>query len=487
MAAGSRVGRARRRGINFGPHEVRPARLHDPADGRAGWRRRAGGGRVGGAGRRAATPRRRPAGRRHRHVGHGRGRPRASTATRTWRRGTASDEAETDGGPLERYVAAVHPDDRPEVERRIAAALASDDSYSAEYRLTTGGGERWMVARGNVERDAAGRAAADDGGGGRRHRPQASRGRRPTRPRTGGDRRQRCQRRRLWYCPLPFDVLHWDEKVKEHFHLPPDADVTIDTFYDRIHPDDRERTRAAIDRSMVDRTSYDIDYRTVSPDGRRVKWDPRQRADVLRQGRQPDAVRRRDGGRDRPRTGRARPAGERGAVPPARRRDAADRLHVPAGRLRGLLQRAVVRLHRPAARRGGGRELGGSDPPRRPAAHGRRVVDGDGGGGLLRDRVPLPPRVRRGVPLAPGPRSAGARRLGADRPLVRHGHRHPRPEDDRSRAARERVSTGRRDADGVGLRRRHGPRRPRDRGGTRRRRRRSGGRGRRCWDRTWRR
>lgn len=76
----------------------------------------------------------------------------------------------------------------------------------------------------------------------------------------------------VWYCPLPFDVLHWDARVKEHFHLPPDAHVTIDTFYDRLHPDDRERTRTAIADSIEARTSYDIDYRTVSPDGASVKW-----------------------------------------------------------------------------------------------------------------------------------------------------------------------------------------------------------------------
>jgi PAS domain S-box-containing protein len=70
----------------------------------------------------------------------------------------------------------------------------------------------------------------------------------------------------FWYCDLPFDVLDWDERVKAHFHLPPDAAVTIDTFYARIHPDDREPTRRAIEASIADRTGYDTVYRTVHPD-----------------------------------------------------------------------------------------------------------------------------------------------------------------------------------------------------------------------------
>ena len=49
----------------------------------------------------------------------------------------------------------------------------------------------------------------------------------------------------LWYCDLPFDVLEWDATVKRHFWLPPDTVVTIEIFYDRLHADDRQRTRDA--------------------------------------------------------------------------------------------------------------------------------------------------------------------------------------------------------------------------------------------------
>ncbi len=75
----------------------------------------------------------------------------------------------------------------------------------------------------------------------------------------------------LWYCDLPFDKLVWNPKCKEHFGLPPDAEVTIETFYDCIHPDDREATRAAIERSIRGRTDYDVEFRTVDPQGR-VRW-----------------------------------------------------------------------------------------------------------------------------------------------------------------------------------------------------------------------
>jgi PAS domain S-box-containing protein len=75
----------------------------------------------------------------------------------------------------------------------------------------------------------------------------------------------------FWFCDLPFDKLIWDDRVKEHFWLPSESDVTIETFYAQLHRDDRERTRLAIDESIANHTQYDIEYRTLSPDGRE-KW-----------------------------------------------------------------------------------------------------------------------------------------------------------------------------------------------------------------------
>lgn len=76
----------------------------------------------------------------------------------------------------------------------------------------------------------------------------------------------------VWYCPLPFERLEWDETVKAHFHLPPDAEVSIEDFYNCLHPNDRDRVRQAIERSISERSAFDIDYRTVAPQGDHVNW-----------------------------------------------------------------------------------------------------------------------------------------------------------------------------------------------------------------------
>lgn len=76
----------------------------------------------------------------------------------------------------------------------------------------------------------------------------------------------------FWYCDLPFFELNWDARVHEHFWFPADARVTIEMFYGRLHPDDREPTRQAIETSIRERKPYDVDYRTVDPESGAIKW-----------------------------------------------------------------------------------------------------------------------------------------------------------------------------------------------------------------------
>lgn len=61
------------------------------------------------------------------------------------------------GAPLQIFVDSIHPEDRPRVESLIAHAVETREDYEAEYRVIgANGAERWVVARGVVERDAEG-------------------------------------------------------------------------------------------------------------------------------------------------------------------------------------------------------------------------------------------------------------------------------------------------------------------------------------------
>ena len=74
-----------------------------------------------------------------------------------------------------------------------------------------------------------------------------------------------------FYCDVPFDKIIWNDLCKEHFFLPQDAEIDFDLFYARLHPEDRERTRQAIDQCMNERTQYNVEYRVVALDGR-MRW-----------------------------------------------------------------------------------------------------------------------------------------------------------------------------------------------------------------------
>jgi signal transduction histidine kinase/ActR/RegA family two-component response regulator len=54
--------------------------------------------------------------------------------------------------PLDEFVAVIHPDDQDSVRRQVARTLEQDAPFRAEYRIMHPAGERWVIARGMVER-----------------------------------------------------------------------------------------------------------------------------------------------------------------------------------------------------------------------------------------------------------------------------------------------------------------------------------------------
>ncbi len=66
---------------------------------------------------------------------------------------------DANGGKIEKYIAAIHPKDAAQVEKRINEALANGDFYEVEYRLVNPDETiRQVVARGRVLRDEEGKA-----------------------------------------------------------------------------------------------------------------------------------------------------------------------------------------------------------------------------------------------------------------------------------------------------------------------------------------
>jgi PAS domain S-box-containing protein len=165
----------------------------------------------------------------------------------------------------------LHPDDLPAVSAEVYRALHEGGPFRIEHRTRLANGTYgWTFTQGRITLDE-------------NRKPVSGVGitMDVTAKKEAEQELQRTQERfklvvgaadlGFWYCDLPFDELRWDDRTKDHFWLPPDAHVTIEDFYRILHPDDRERTRAAIETSVSQHKGYDIDYRTVSPTGE-VKW-----------------------------------------------------------------------------------------------------------------------------------------------------------------------------------------------------------------------
>lgn len=170
------------------------------------------------------------------------------------------------------WLDAVHPDDRAQTRAAWTAFVAGRSEYDVDYRLRRHDGEYcWFKTRGTLVRGEGGEPLRVVG-----TTTDINDQKRAEERIRELDERATFVRKAsgvgFWYCDLPLDVLEWDELVKAHFHLAPDARVTIGTFYERIHPDDRQPTREAIERSIAERAGYDVHYRTVHPETGAEKW-----------------------------------------------------------------------------------------------------------------------------------------------------------------------------------------------------------------------
>ncbi|MEW6491706.1 MAG: ATP-binding protein, partial [Cyanobacteriota bacterium] len=74
-----------------------------------------------------------------------------------------------------------------------------------------------------------------------------------------------------WELDLTTDTLSSSDICKANFGLPPEADLSYNALFDAIHPDDRDRVRAAVEYAIAEHANYDAEYRNIWPDGS-IHW-----------------------------------------------------------------------------------------------------------------------------------------------------------------------------------------------------------------------
>jgi PAS domain S-box-containing protein len=72
----------------------------------------------------------------------------------------------------------------------------------------------------------------------------------------------------VWEWDLRTNAVHWSEKVEDIHGLPRGTfEGTFDAFQRLVHPDDRPRVHAAIERALTGRSDFEIEFRSRRPDG----------------------------------------------------------------------------------------------------------------------------------------------------------------------------------------------------------------------------
>src|SRR5581483_534042 len=75
-----------------------------------------------------------------------------------------------------------------------------------------------------------------------------------------------------WDWDIVSGELLWSDRNRQMFGIAPGTTVTYERFLQAVHPEDRERIDQAVKNTLERREKYDVEMRTVWPDGS-VHWN----------------------------------------------------------------------------------------------------------------------------------------------------------------------------------------------------------------------
>jgi PAS domain S-box-containing protein len=91
----------------------------------------------------------------------------------------------------------------------------------------------------------------------------------------------------LWDVDGQTGALFWPPRVKAMFGISAEVPVTMDDYYNGVHPDDRAHTMAAYRAALdpIERALYEVEYRTVGKEDGVIRWVAAKGRGIFREGR----------------------------------------------------------------------------------------------------------------------------------------------------------------------------------------------------------
>jgi PAS domain S-box-containing protein len=173
------------------------------------------------------------------------------------------------------WIGHIHPDDQKRIQDGIHAAIDSDaNSWSDGYRFRRADGSYAIILdRGHIIRDETGKARRMIGA-----MLDLTEGEEARAALQISEERLRLATEAaevgFWDVEVVNEVLIWPPIVKRMFGISADVPVTLQDFYDGLHPDDHHATDEALKAACdpVKRALYDVEYRTIGREDGLVRW-----------------------------------------------------------------------------------------------------------------------------------------------------------------------------------------------------------------------
>ena len=173
------------------------------------------------------------------------------------------------GGTYAEFASRVHPEDLPRVEEAIARSKTGRVPYVCEYRIVQPDGRaHWLLARGDFAYDGDGQ-------------PSRMRGTVVDITERKQTEEELCDTQKRMQLALEVShtfIFEWNPATDQVERTPsigsilglPFEEARFDTgqcYFQRVHPDDRERFLTLLDNLTPDADSYHTEYRLIRSDG----------------------------------------------------------------------------------------------------------------------------------------------------------------------------------------------------------------------------
>ena len=172
------------------------------------------------------------------------------------------------------WLDATHPDDKAGAEEAFVKANAAHEPFRIEYRLERADGTyRWAIDAASPRFDKDGEYLGYVGSVidiDERREAESRIAESEEQLRLATDAADIG----FWDVDLVNDLLVWPPRVKAMFGISPNVPVTMQDFYEGLHPDDREVTSAAFLAASdpEQRAVYDVEYRTIGQEDGEIRW-----------------------------------------------------------------------------------------------------------------------------------------------------------------------------------------------------------------------